>query len=287
MTETLLKDEKTPVVAEDEVGQYMQDISRYPLLTPQQELDVAMACAAGDENAIRTMVNSNLRLVVSVARDYAGRGVPLLDLVQEGSIGLITAARKFDYTRNIRFSTYATKWIRQAIGRYLLEQAELIRVPAHTYEQMRRIRKESAFLQQKLGRNPTNKELAEVCGLPEKKLEKLTRLLPEICSLDAPVGDEEGNFLLLLQDMTAPQPQEELARRELKHTMQTLLSMLTSRQQQVLRLRFGMDDGEFRSLDEVGKMLDISKERARQVEQQAIKNLKKYGTDLGLEDFLE
>lgn len=287
MSQTLLKEHIEPVTHEDDVGQYIRDISRFPLLTPQQELDVAMGCAKGDENAIRTMVSSNLRLVVSVARDYAGRGVPLLDLIQEGSIGLLTAARKFDYTRQIRFSTYATKWIRQAIGRYLLEQAELIRVPAHTYEQMRRIRTERTRLQQQLERTPSEEELAEACQIPPKKLSKLLRLLPEICSLDAPVGEEEGSLQMLLQDLDAPQPQEELARRELKQTVESLLGRLTERQQQVLRLRFGMDDGEFRSLEEVGKLLGISKERSRQIERQAVSKLKEYGTDLGLEDFLE
>ena len=287
MSQTLLKEHTEPVVRDDDVGQYIRDISRYPLLTSQQELDVAMGCAKGDENAIRTMVSSNLRLVVSVARDYAGRGVPLLDLIQEGSIGLLTAARKFDYTRQIRFSTYATKWIRQAIGRYLLEQAELIRVPAHTYEQMRRIRTERTRLQQQLERTPSEEELAAACQIPPKKLSKLLRLLPEICSLDAPVGEEEGNLQMLLQDMDAPQPQEELARRELKRTVESLLGMLTERQQQVLRLRFGMDDGEFRSFEDVGRLLGISKERSRQIERQAVNKLKEYGTDLGLEDFLE
>lgn len=287
MSLTMMEGQNSDAAEEQVMGQYIKEISRIPLLTAQQEQKIAMACAQGDEEAIHTMVVSNLRLVVSVAKNYAGRGVHLLDLIQEGSMGLMVAARKFDYTRGVRFSTYATKWIKKSIIRYLLEQADMIRVPAHTAEKIWKIRKIRSQLQQKLEREPTLQELAQACELPVQKLEKLLKLLPEICSLDASAGEQDTMLQQLLQDLQAPDPQEELVRQELKRILESLLVLLTTRQQQVLRLRFGMEDGIYRSLEEVGNLLDISKERARQVEHEAIQKLKKYGADLGLEDFLE
>jgi len=284
MSEMLLEHtEATP--AEDGMHQYLQEIRRYPRLTPEQERQLAMGCAAGDEDAIRQMVSSNLRLVVSVAREYAGRGIPLLDLIQEGSIGLLAAAKRFDYTLDYRFSTYATKWIRQGIQRYLLEQDGLIRLPVYTAEQLRKVRFSQSRLQALLEREPTDEELAQHCGLPVDKVNKLLQL-PQICSLDAPAG-EEDSLQLLLEDLQAPQPQQELVRRELKNTMDALLARLTQRQQQVLKLRFGMDCGECMSFEKIGLQLGISKERARQIEREAMEKLQKMGADLGLEDFLE
>lgn len=289
MTSELLEKEKRPIRAgEDDVRQYMREIHRYPLLTPEEERELARRCAEGDEDAVREMVNSNLRLVVSVAREYAGRGVPLLDLIQEGSIGLLAAAQKFDYTRDLRFSTYATKWIRQGISRYLIDHGNMIRVPLHTAERMRKLSAGQTALQQKLGRAPTLAELAAYCGETEEKTRQLLHRMPEVCSLDVPMGDgEDGTLAILLEDIHAPQPQEELVRRELKKTVDTLLSMLNDRQQQLLRLRFGMEDGNCYSLSQIGRHLNISKERARQLERQAIEKLQKYGSDMGLEDFLE
>lgn len=273
---------------EEDVQTYLKEIRSYPLLTQQQERSLAMACARGDEEAIRTMVNSNLRLVVSIAREYAGRGVPLLDLIQEGSIGLLTAARKFDYTMENRFSTYATAWIRQGVNRCLMNHASLIRVPRHTMERMRKVLASKAALQQELEREPEIGELARHSGIPEKKVQELLNLLPQVCSLDAPAGDPEHDTLqALLEDVHAPQPQEELVRQELRHTMDVLLGMLNPRQQQVLRLHFGMEDDACHSLEEIGRMLGISKERARQIERQAMEKLRAYGADLGLEDFLQ
>ncbi len=351
-------------------------IREYPRLTQEEEQQIARRCAQGDEEAIRQMVNSNLRLVVSVAREYAGRGVPLLDLIQEGSIGLIVAAKKFDYTMEYRFSTYATKWIRQRgvplldliqegsiglivaakkfdytmeyrfstyatkwirqrITRYLTDHGGLIRVPAHTAERMRKVTAAKNALIQENGEEPTEDEVAARTGLPREKVSQLMKLAPQTCSLDAPVGEEGdttvGNYLptnegaepqeelvrqelASLMDGLAPQtcsldapvgeegdttvgnylptnegaePQEELVRQELASLMDGLLDQLNPRQRQILRLRFGMEDGVCYTLEEIGKMIGISKERVRQVEKQAIERLKCLGADLGLEDFLE
>ena len=289
MTLGLLEKENIPQPSgEDEIGQYMHLIRQYPLLTPQQERDLAMACAQGDPEAIRTMVISNLRLVVSVAREYAGRGVPLMDLIQEGSIGLLVAAKKFDYTRNTRFSTYASKWIRQGVSRCILNHVGVIRVPMHTMEKMRKLLAARAAYIQENCQEPTVEELAQKCDIEPEKAAKLLELLPQVCSLDAPAGEnEESTLQMLLEDMQAPQPQEELVRRELQQTVESLMRQLTQRQQQVLRLRFGMDDGICLSLQQIADRLEISKERARQVEQQALKQMQKLGADLGLEDYLE
>ncbi len=289
MTSELLEKDIAPPagVSEDDVSQYLREIRRYPLLTAQEERELARRCAQGDEDAIRQMVNSNLRLVVSVAREYAGRGVPLLDLIQEGSIGLLVAARKFDYTLDFRFSTYATKWIRQGVTRCLVNHSAVIRVPYHTAERIRRVEAARAALLQETGTAPTPAQISRVCDIPENKVRQLLLLAPEVCSIDAPTGDgDEGSLRLLLEDVHAPQPQEELVRRELAQTMERLLAALNDRQRKILRLRFGMEDGNCYSLDEIRRMLGISKERVRQIEKQAIDKLRKLGADMGLEDFL-
>jgi len=271
---------------EEDVRQYLHEIRQYPRLSPEQERLLAKRCAEGDADAIRQMVNSNLRLVVSVAKEYAGRGVPLMDLIQEGSIGLLAAAKKFDYTLEFRFSTYATKWIRQGITRCLADHG-LIRVPAHTAERIRKVNAARETLLKKNGEEPTVEQLSAYCNIPEQKVRQLLQLDPQLISIDAPVGsEEEGTLAELLEDIQSPQPYEELIREELNHTMDTLLSMLTDRQQQVLRLHFGMADGVCHSLDEIGKLLEISKERARQIEQQAMEKLQKLGASMGLEEFL-
>jgi len=287
MTSQLLSKQPERIIktGEEDVRQYLLEIRSFPMLSPQQERELAKRSAEGDEDAIRMMVDSNLRLVVSVAREYAGRGVPLLDLIQEGSIGLLTAARKFDYTLDYRFSTYATKWIRQGVTRCLANHA-LIRVPAHTAQQIRRVTAASNGLLQETGVQPTLEQIAAASEMPVEKVQQLLRLIPEICSLDAPAGDDDGTLGILLEDVHTPQPYEELVREELSQTMESLLSMLTQRQCQVLRLRFGMEDGVCYSLDAIGSMLGISKERARQIEHQAIGKLQKLGSSMGLEDFL-
>ena len=283
---TSLLANKPNVTTEEDVRQYLDDIRSVPRLTEQQEQELARRCAQGDAEAIRQMVSANLRLVVSVAREYAGRGVPLLDLIQEGSIGLLVAAKKFDHTLEYRFSTYATKWIRHGVTRCLQEHGELIRVPAYTAEHIRKVLASQAALQQQLGVMPTVQQIADQCGLRPDKVEKLLGLMPEVCSLDAPAG-EDNAIAALLEDLQAPQPQEELVRQELSRTMDQLLSMLDQRQRQILRLHFGMEDGKSHSLEEIGTLLGISKERTRQIEKQAMDKLKQLGADMGLEDFLE
>ena len=283
MTEVL---EKKRLLEED-ATQYLREIREVPRLTAEEERSLAKRCAEGDEDAIRRMVNANLRLVVSVAREYAGRGVSLLDLIQEGSIGLIVAARKFDYTLDYRFSTYATKWIRQGVTRCLMNHAGLIRIPLHTAERIRKIQSARTVLLQENGEEPTAEEIAQRTGFPVEKVKELLELSPEVCSLDIPTGDgEESTLGTLLEDVQALRPQEELIRRELERTLRQLLGSLTDRQQKILRLHFGMEDGTCYSLEEIGKMLGISKERVRQIERQAMDKLQIMGSSMGLEDFL-
>ncbi len=284
---TLLEEQEISVShGEDEVQQYLQQIRTIPRLTREEERTLAKQCAEGDTEAIRKMVSANLRLVVSVAKEYAGRGVPLLDLIQEGSIGLLIAAKKFDYSLDYRFSTYATKWIRQGVSRCILNHAGLIRVPIHTAERIRKVLAVKATLQQELEREPELDEIAQCSQISVKKVKEYLSLVPEVCSLDAPAGEEEGTLGVLLEDLQAPQPQEELVRRELEYTINALLGQLPERQQRLLRLRFGMEDACCYSLEAIGEKLGVSKERARQIEHQAMDKLQQLSAGLGLEDFL-
>ena len=286
MTETI--ERMTESTLDDDLHQYLNEIRGIPRLTPEQERDLAKRCAAGDEAAIRQMVNANLRLVVYIAREYAGRGVALMDLIQEGSIGLLVAARKFDYTKEYRFSTYATKWIRQGVTRCLMNNSGIIRVPLHTAEKIRRVEAARNLLKQQYGTDPTSEEIALQVGMTVSKVEELLSLSPDVCSLDVLTGDSDKNTLgSMLEDLDALQPQEALVRQELETMMQKMLSSLSDRQRQILCLHFGLEDGVEHSLEEIGKLLGISKERTRQIERQAMDKLQAMGTSMGLEDFLE
>ena len=288
-SEILDKELNAPISdGEEDVRQYLSEIRRYPRLTAEEEREIARRCAQGDEEAIRQMVNSNLRLVVSVAREYAGRGVALLDLIQEGSIGLLAAARKFDYTRDLRFSTYATDWIRQRISMCLNEQSGLIRIPAYTAERMKKLGAARSEILAREGREPRAAELAEQTGFSEEKVEELLLLMPEVSSLDVPVGEKgEDTVGSLLPGAEELEPHAELIRKELKRLLTELMQQLNDRQRMILRLHFGMEDGVCRSLEEISRQLGISKERVRQIERQAMEKLQKIGADMGLEDFLE
>lgn len=262
------------MIASEEL--YLQQIRAIPRLDPQEEYELAVACAAGDPEAICRMVDANLGLVVSVVRGYDGCGVPFLDLVQEGSIGLLTAAKKFDPSLGFRFSTYATKWIRHGVTSCIRKHSGVIHIPQRVAEKARKIKLARAAL----GENATVAQLAAWCELEEKQVAQVLETVPEVLSLD------EGPAQELLEDMQASEPQQELVRRELKKTLEELLKQLTPRQQQVMRLRFGMDDGVYHTHSSIGDILGISKERARQVESEALKALQKLSAETGLEDFL-
>lgn len=273
-------------VAENSVQQFMQDMRQYPRLTEEEERQLAIACARGNEEAIEKMVACNLPLVVSIAKKYDGRGVPLLDLIQEGSIGLMRAARKFDPTRELRFSTYASKWIWSYVDRCIKSHSNLIEVPDNIIDDLNKVRRAKSDLTQKYGDEPTTEEIAEYCQLQLRDVEKLLKDFPEVCYLDSPVGENgEDGLYVMIEDPDSGKPQEEAVRLALKNTLDLMISRLDERQQQVVRLHYGLENGEIHSLQTIAKELGISKERVRQIDVQAREKLKIIGAEYGLEDF--
>jgi RNA polymerase primary sigma factor len=271
---------------EEDVRRLLEDIHSIPLLTEQQERELAVRCAGGDEAAIDQMVSANMRLVVAIARRYYNGNVPLQDLIQEGAIGLMTAAKKFDYARGYRFSTYASKWIRQGVIRCAVSNSSTMRIPVHMAASIRKVTQIQSRLRQTLDREPTLEEIGAECDLTADKVSQLLQLQPELISLDAPAGETDA-IGTLVEDVRSPQPLQTLVSQELLEGIEAIMSKLTERQQRILRLHFGMEDGKCHSLEEIGNLLGISKERARQIEQQAMRKLRSLGKDMGLEDFLE
>ena len=283
---TLLMANQPDFANEEGVRQFLQEIRSVPMLTAEEERELARRCAQGDEEAIDQMVSANMRLVVAIARRYSSADIPLPDLIQEGSIGLMAAAKKFDYTMNYRFSTYASKWIRQRVLRYIAENHNQVRIPVHMVDKIRKVTQIQKTLQQELEREPTLAEIADRIQLPEEKVAQLLQLQPQLVSLDAPLG-EENAIGDLVEDVRSPKPMDALVQQELLQTMDKLLSTLNARQQQILRLHYGLEDGVCHSLEEIGGILGISKERARQIERQAMRKLKALAANNGLEDYLE
>ena len=260
---------------DDSVRMYLRDIGQYPLLKPEEELDLARRMSDGDEEARSRMINANLRLVVSIAKRYTGRGLQFLDLIQEGNLGLMKAVKKFDYTKGYKFSTYATWWIRQAITRAIADQAKMIRVPVHMVETINKLIRTSRQLQQELGREPTEEELAEELGVPSERVRELQRIAQDPVSLETPVGEEDdtqlGDFIPA-EDEFDP---ELLANRQLlKEAVASALDTLTERERGVLELRYGLDGDSPRTLEEVGRKYGVTRERIRQIEGKAIRKLK-------------
>ncbi len=277
-------EEEDLLPAENSLLQYMKDINSYPRLTEEEERELAIRCAQGDPEAIRKMVVSNLRLVVKIARGFANRGVPMLDLIQEGSIGLITATKNYDYTQNVPFSAYARIPIVQRIDSYLSDNDSLIYVPYDALQQMKRILRVRNELLQKNGEAPDLEQLAEALDMKPGQISKVLERLPQICSLDVTVG-ESDELKNLIEDLHTPQPQEILVCSELTRIIQKLLSMLENEnQRQVLSLYYGFD-GERLSLSEIAERLGFSKQRAQQLKCDALDALRKKGAEFGLEDF--
>ena len=273
---------------DDPVRMYLKEIGKVPLLTPDEELELAKRMADGDEKAKQRMAEANLRLVVSIAKRYVGRGMLFLDLIQEGNLGLIKAVEKFDYTKGYKFSTYATWWIRQAITRAIADQARTIRIPVHMVETINKVKKVSSQLLHANGREPSAEEIAEELEMPVEKVREIMRVAQEPVSLETPIGEEEDSHLGdFIPDDDAPAPADAASHTLLKETLGSVLDSLTPREEKVLRLRFGLEDGRSRTLEEVGKEFNVTRERIRQIEAKALRKLRHPSRSKKLKDFLD
>ncbi len=273
---------------DDPVRMYLREIGRVPLLSAPQEVNLAQRMEQGDEEARRHLTEANLRLVVSVAKKYIGRGMSLLDLIQEGNIGLIRAVEKFDYRKGYKFSTYATWWIRQAITRAIADQARTIRIPVHMVETINRLIRTSRRLVQELGRDPTSDEIAREMGLPPEKVREIQKISQEPVSLETPIGEEEDSHLGdFIEDQKALAPADAASHQLLKEQVEDVLDSLTQRERRVLQLRFGLDDGRSRTLEEVGREFGVTRERIRQIEAKALRKLRHPSRSKKLKDYLE
>ena len=276
------------VSIDDPVKVYLKEIGRVPLLTPDEEVDLAVRITNGDEAAKKRLSEANLRLVVSIAKRYLGRGMQFLDLIQEGNLGLIKAVEKFDYTKGFKFSTYATWWIRQAITRAIADQARTIRIPVHMVETINKVKKVSSQLLHANGREPSAEEIAEELDMPVDKVREIMRVAQEPVSLDTPIGEEEDSHLGdFIPDDDAPAPADAASHTLLKETLGSVLDSLTPREEKVLRLRFGLEDGRSRTLEEVGKEFNVTRERIRQIEAKALRKLRHPSRSKKLKDFLD
>ena len=276
------------VSIEDPVRMYLKEIGKVPLLTAEEEKDLAMKMEAGDMEAKKRLAEANLRLVVSIAKRYVGRGMLFLDLIQEGNLGLIKAVEKFDYRKGYKFSTYATWWIRQAITRAIADQARTIRIPVHMVETINKLIRVSRQLLQELGREPTPEEIAEEMHMSVERVREILKISQEPVSLETPIGEEEDSHLGdFIQDDNVPVPADAAAFTMLKEQLEDVLSTLTDREQKVLRLRFGLDDGRARTLEEVGKEFNVTRERIRQIEAKALRKLRHPSRSRKLKDYLD
>ena len=271
----------------DPVRMYLKEIGKIPLLTLEEEHKLAVRMAEGDEEAQKKMTEANLRLVVSIAKRYVGRGLPFLDLIQEGNLGLIKAVEKFDYTKGYKFSTYATWWIRQAITRAIADQARTIRIPVHMVETINKVIRVSRQLLQELGHDPSPEEIAEEMNMPVDKVREILKIAQEPVSLETPIGEEEDSHLGdFIPDEGASEPSEAASYTLLKEQLVSVLSTLTPREEKVLKLRFGIEDGRTRTLEEVGKEFNVTRERIRQIEAKALRKLRHPSRSKKLKDFL-
>ncbi|WP_051318075.1 RNA polymerase sigma factor RpoD [Cohnella thermotolerans] len=273
---------------DDPVRMYLKEIGRVPLLSADEEIELAKRIEEGDEWAKRRLAEANLRLVVSIARRYVGRGMLFLDLIQEGNMGLIKAVEKFDYRKGFKFSTYATWWIRQAITRSIADQSRTIRIPVHMVETINKLVRVSRQLLQELGREPTPEEIGQAMELEPDKVREILKISQEPVSLEMPIGDENDSKLgEFIEDQDAPAPSEAAAFELLKEQLAEVLDTLTEREENVLRLRFGLDDGRTRTLEEVGQEFGVTRERIRQIEAKALRKLRHPSRSKRLKDFLD